>query len=91
MSFKDGRALVVRTCIAVSKCEGDGKTAPCSATWVHNYLPPLNVRAHNCYNCFSVSFHEFSTRGGGEVPPSSEACHGTESPDTKRWVPSLHL
>ena len=38
-----------------------------------------------------LSFHEFSTREGGEVPPSSEACHGTESPDTKRRVPSLHL
>ena len=38
-----------------------------------------------------LSFHEFSTREGGEVPPSSEACHGTKSPDTKRRVPSLHL
>ena len=36
-------------------------------------------------------FHEFPTRGGGEVPLSSEACHDTESPDTKRGVPSLHL
>ena len=93
MSFQDGSALIVGTFVAVSNSEGDGNPAPVRLRgFIINYRRFVNVRTHSCYNCFSVLFfHEFSTRGGGEVPTSSEACNEMEPPVPKRGVPSLHL
>ena len=93
--FKDGSALIVGTFVAVSNFKGDGNPAPVR---LHGFIislftavPLTSVPTIATLVPLFLSFHEFSTREGGEVPPSSEACYGTESPDTKRRVPSLHL
>ena len=94
MYFDVGSALIVGTCVAVSNSKGDGNQAPVRLRRfiiIYRGVPLTSVPTIFTIVPLFLSFHEFSTRQGGEVPPSSEACHGTESPDTKRWVPSLHL
>ena len=57
MYFKDGSALIVGTFVAVSKSEGDGNQAPVQLRgFIILYRRPVNVRAHNCYNCSSAPF-----------------------------------
>ena len=93
MSFKDGSAFIVGTFVAVSNSKRDGNSAlfGCVGSSLFTAVPLTSVPTIVTIVPLFLSFHEFSTRERGEVPPSSEACHGTESPDTKRRVPSLHL
>ena len=65
--------------------------APNSAAWVlHCYYRSVLRASPSLFFC-SFLYVYFQLTDGGKVPPSSEACHGTKSPDIKRGVPSLHL
>ena len=91
MPFNDDSGLIVGTFLAVSNSKGDGNPAPVRLRGFIIIYPLTSVPTIVALVPLFLSFHEFSTREGGEVPPSSEACRGTESPDTKRRLPSLTI
>ena len=79
MSFKDGSALIAETFVAVSNSKPTA-TRPlfgCVGSSLFTAVPLTSVPTTVTIVPLFLSFHEFSTREGGAVPPSSEACHGT--------------
>ena len=79
MSFGVGSALIVGTFLALSNSKGDGNPAPVRLRRfiIITAVPLTSVPTIVTIVALFLSFHEFSTRDEGEVPPSLEACHVT--------------